>query len=735
MRASLALRALALAAAACLLASAPALRAQEPAASDAPAAADTPPRPAQPRRAPRIAAPRPAIPAAVPAPPPVQPAPSDAASDTAPVPEPAQAEAPPPPPVAPAPQARLQPGTPIPAAELEALVDGAVRQAMASDRIPGVTVSVVQNGQVVLKKGYGVAALSPARPVDPDRTLFRIGSISKLFTWTLVMREVEQGRMRLDAPINLYLPEPLQVRDQGYERQVMLRDLMTHSAGFEDRTLGRTFELKPNRVRSLNTYLRQERPRRVRAPGVLPEFSNYGAGLAGAALSQVTGKPYMDLVEAEILRPLGLNHTTFREPYPAESDLPAPMPAALAADASSGFAWDGAGYAVQPYEFISQLAPAGSASSTAGDMARLMQLILGNGGLDGAALYGPQTAAAFRTVTLRAGPGIQGWASGFMERPLPGGYDSFGHGGQTLNFRSNLVTVPALGLGVFISANSDSGGALADRLPGEIVARFYAAPTPQPEGSPDLYAMRKIYAGDYVNENRRVGGLELFVTLLSDRERIDVTPDGRLTVADGRGGGEALVPTGQAGQFREVSGAQRVAGFQFKGDQAVRWLAPSGAGTFERVGLLWRRRVLAGVALAALLASAATLIGLFTRDRLQFRQTDVQGRASAIQTSTAILWFVAVAGFGWWALRAQHDASVAFAEWPGPWVVIASSSALVASLCSLGQTLLLPVVWRGGRRVESWTAWRKLRFTTTALIFLGFSLLLMLWGALEPWTA
>ena len=78
---------------------------------------------------------------------------------------------------------------------------------------------------------------------------------------------------------------------------------------------------------------------------------------------------------------------------------------------------------------------------------------------------------------------------------------------------------------------------------------------------------------------------------------------------------------------------------------------------------------------------------------------------------------------------------MAFSEWPGPWVVIASSSAVVASLCSLGQTLLLPAVWRGGRRVESWTSWRKLRFTVTALVFLAFGVLLMLWGALEPWSA
>jgi CubicO group peptidase (beta-lactamase class C family) len=653
--------------------------------------------------------------------------------DAAPTPTPVGPAAASPPPAPPTVTARLTPGTAIPQSELEALVDGAVRQAMADRHVAGVAISVVQNGRILLKKGYGLASLSPARAVDPDRTLFRIGSISKLFTWTLVMKEVERGLMRLDAPINLYLPEPLQVRDQGYVRQVELRDLMTHSAGFEDKMLGRLFELQASRVRPLNTYLRQEKPRRVRAPGLLPEYSNYGAGLAGAALSQVTGKTYDDLVEAEILRPLGLAHTTFREPYPADPNLPPPMPDALAADAAQGLAWTGAGFAARPYyEYVTQLAPAGAASSTAGDMAQLMTLILAGGTLDGHTIYGPQTAQAFRTVILRSGPGVQGWADGFMERPLPGGFDSFGHEGQTLNFRSNLITVPALDLGIFISANSDSARDLVESLPGVIVGRFYAPPEP-PEagGAPDLYAQRSVYAGEYVDEDRRYGGLEQFVALLTDQIHIDVSPDGRLLVT----GEGAFQPTGEPGQFREIGGAHRIAGFQIVGGTARRWLAPSGAKTFERVGPIWRRRTLAAISLAALIAAAATLIGLFTRDRREFRQTPVQGRASAIQTATAVLWWVAASGFGWWALRARLDASVAFGEWPGPWVVIASSAGLVAALCSLGQVLLLPAVWRGGRRVESWTGWRKLRFSLTALIFLAFAVMLMLWGALEPWSA
>ncbi len=649
-------------------------------------------------------------------------------------PEPAAAApAPPPPPPA---TARLKPSEPIPPAELEAFLDGVIRQAMTDDHIPGVTLSVVQGGQTVLQKGYGYASLTPARPVDADRTLFRVGSISKLFTWIAVMKEVERGHMRLDAPINLYLPEQLQVKDQGYARQVQLRDLMTHSAGFEDRAMGRLFERDPGRVRPLMLYLRQEKPRRARPAGLMPEYSNYGAALAGEAVSQVAGRPYEDLIEGEILRPLGMGHTSFREPYPADPALPTPMSPALAREVSEGFLWSGADYEARPFEYISQIAPAGSASSTAGDMARFMRLILGNGTLDGAVVYDPQTAQDFRTTLRRTGPGIDGWAYGFMARRLPGGFDSFGHEGQTLSFRSNLVTVPALNLGVFVSANSETATDLVERLPGLIVARFYAPPAPQPPaGSPELANARAAYAGDYLTEKRRFGGLEQFIALLVGVAHIDVTPTGRLVVSAANGGGSGVwAPTETPGVFRSLDGAQ-TAGFQMADGVAVRWLPPSGMETFQRIGPLWRVSTLAALAALALIASAATLIGIVTRDRAQFRQTPTQSGASALQTSTAVLWFVASGAFSAWGLHARSDAAYAFFYWPGPWVMLASASALVAAMFSVLQLVLLPGIWRGGRRVDSWTAGRKLSFTGTTLIFMAFSILLLLWGALEPWSS
>lgn len=628
---------------------------------------------------------------------------------------------------------------PLPPAELEAYVDGIVRDAMAADHIPGVTVSVVQNGQVVLKKGYGFARLGPARPVDPDRTLFRIASISKTFTWIAVMKEVEAGRMRLDAPINLYLPEKIQVRektgwfDQEFDRPVRVIDLMSHSPGFEDRALGQLFERDPDRVRPLEVYLRQERPRRVREAGSDPAYSNYGVGLAGAAAAWVSGKPFEQLIEREITGPLGMAHTTFRDPYPARKDLPAPMPAALKADLSDGFLWTGSGWQKRPYEYTAQVAPAGGASTTAGDMARYMTMILNGGTLDGVQIYSPTTAAGFARVQSRPAPGVAGMAHGFLTFQLPGGRTGYGHDGVLLSYRSSMIVVPELGLGVFVAANSETGQRLTNQLTGRIVQRFYGPAPALPEpGSAWLKSNAGIFAGEFTSTRRSFRGLEQFIGLIDARTRVSVTDSGYLKIA-GRESSTLWVPQGAGGVFKELGGWRRMT-FAMKDGHATGYYTTSGAAMFQRVGFFGGQGWLLNLAILALIAALATLGGLIMRDRKDHRETPMQQRANLMQTTQAILWILAIGSLAIWADKATDVAAIFF-DWPGGWMLTASSCALVAALLSAVTLVLLPFIWRGGRRVESWTVGRKLRFTATTLIYVGLSLVLLMRGALVPWAS
>jgi CubicO group peptidase (beta-lactamase class C family) len=631
------------------------------------------------------------------------------------------------------PGARLSAGQPIPPGELENYVDGVVKGAMQRDHIAGVTVSVVQNGQVVLKKGYGFASLDPQRPVDPDRTLFRIGSISKTFTWIAVMKEVEAGRMRLDQPVNLYLPEKVQVKDQGFDNPIRVVNLMDHSPGFEDRALGQLFEDEFDRVRPLEVYLRQERPKRVREPGLVSSYSNYGAALAGQAAAWTSGKPYERLIEDEILGPARLSHTTFREPHPVKAGLPAPMPADLVPDISDAFKWTGAGFQKRGFEYIEQIAPAGAASSTAGDMARYMLLLLGNGSLDGVQVYGPQAAQAFRTPIRPTPPNVNGWAHGFVIESLPGGHTGYGHDGGTLSFFSNMVVVPGLNLGIFISTNTESGGVLAEGLASNILKQFYAKPQifPRP-GSPELANQAQTFDGYYLSTRRPYSGLEGFVMHVARAGlNVHVTPQGVLMV----GAAGAYVPEGQVdeGRFIGVPDDSRLA-FLFKDGRAIAFMPDSGSVLYERVSS-WKKPSTLGLfgALTAL-AAIATLGGLLVRNRRDVRESLIQARASLVQNIQAGLWLAAMVLFGLFVMKATSDTAWVMYNWPGALIILASACALVASGLTLVTLIALPAIWSGGRRVDSWTYLRKFAFTATVAIYLVFAGMLATWGALSPWS-
>ncbi|MDB5443877.1 MAG: beta-lactamase class [Phenylobacterium sp.] len=633
--------------------------------------------------------------------------------------------------------ARLGPGQPLPPLELGSFVDGLVKDAMQRDHIAGVTVSVVQNGQVVLKKGYGFASLTPARPVDPDRTLFRVGSISKTFTWIAVMKEVEAGRIRLDQPVNLYLPPRLRVPDQGFATPIRVINLMDHSPGFEDRLLGQLFEENFEHVRPLELYLRQERPKRVRGPGLASSYSNYGAALAGEAAAWTAGKPYERLIEDEILGPARLAHTTFREPHPVKAGLPPPMPAALAADISDPFRWSGTGFQRRNYEFIEQIAPAAAASSTAGDMARYMLLQLGNGTLDGVTIYGPAAAQAFRTPIRPAPPGINGWARGLVVWTLPGGHLGYGHDGSTLSFYSSMVVVPDLNLGLFISTNTESGAGLSARFAPAVIRQFYAKPQvfPRP-GSPELaQSGAAIFSGDYIGTRRAYAGLEGFVMRVARAQaKVGVSADGHLILSD-FGGASTYVPDGpiENGRFIAPDDDSRLV-FLMKDGRATGFLPGNNALLYERATAWEKPSTLGWLGALTVLAAIATLVGLTVRNRRDLRQSAAQSRASMMQNIQAGLWLMALALFGLFVSKATADLAWLMYHWPGVLIILASTCAAVASALTLVTAISLPAVWSGGRRVDSWSYLRKASFTVTVLIYAAFAVTLGSRGALIPWS-
>jgi CubicO group peptidase (beta-lactamase class C family) len=183
------------------------------------------------------------------------------------------------------------PSQPLDARELEAFLDGVIAAQVEAHPIAGATVSVVKEGKLFFAKGYGFADIEGKRPVDPERTLFRVGSVSKLFTWTAVMQLYQEGKLDLDADLNTYLETP-QI-PPAYSEPITLAHLLTHTPGFEDRGIG-LFARSADRLRPLADLLAAELPNRVRPPGQLASYSNHGTALAGLVVARVSGRLLRD---------------------------------------------------------------------------------------------------------------------------------------------------------------------------------------------------------------------------------------------------------------------------------------------------------------------------------------------------------------------------------------------------------------------------------------------------------
>ncbi|MBA2682520.1 MAG: serine hydrolase [Ktedonobacteraceae bacterium] len=216
-------------------------------------------------------------------------------------------------------QAMERSSTPTPLGnpqELETFLDGVMSKQLADDHIPGATVSIVKDGHVLLDKGYGYADIQQGKKVQADSTLFRLGSVSKLFTWTAMMQLVEEGKVDLHTDVNTYL-KTFHI-PATYPQPITIENLLTHTAGFEDGTIGQLVP-QASDLEPLGMWLPRHIPARIFPPGVVTAYSDYGAALAGYIIEQVSGMPFDQYIEQHLFQPLEMHQSTFLQPLPAHS--------------------------------------------------------------------------------------------------------------------------------------------------------------------------------------------------------------------------------------------------------------------------------------------------------------------------------------------------------------------------------------------------------------------------------
>jgi CubicO group peptidase (beta-lactamase class C family) len=415
-------------------------------------------------------------------------------------------------------------GTPaLNAADLQAFFGGQVPDMLKRSDIAGGVVVVVKDGKLIFAQGYGQADVAAHKPVVADRTLFRLGAISKTLTWTAVMQMVGEGKIDLDADVNRYLDFKI---PEKFGRPITMRDLMTQTSGFEE-TFAKEFVPSTAQLFPLDDYLREHLPSRIFPPGKILAYSNYNASLAGYIVQRVSGEPVDQYLARHILDPLGMDHSTFAQP----------LPAALALDMSVGYHAASNKQSI-PFEAV-EISPAGGMTSTGTDMARFMISQLENGQFEGISILSPAMIALMHAPQSVGVPGMNGFTLGFYQENR-NGLRIIGHTGDTIAFHSDMHLLLDKHVGLFVAFNSE-GRQLAVKnihtaLFRAFLDRYYPYTPPQQVTVADPQRDAARVAGWYMTSRRLQSSLSLIYA--PEQTHVTANPDGTiqidaLTDADG----------------------------------------------------------------------------------------------------------------------------------------------------------------------------------------------------------
>jgi CubicO group peptidase (beta-lactamase class C family) len=459
------------------------------------------------------------------------------------------------------------------------------------------------------------------------------------------MQLVEQHRLDLDRDINDYLDFKIPAK---FGKPVTLRDLMTHTAGFEDTTRD-LLPATPDGV-DLGRYLKQHIPARIFPPGKIVAYSNYGAGLAGYIVERVSGQPLDAYIQRHILAPLDMHHSTFAQPLPANL---APLLAKGYVSASDG--------KPKPFELVNP-APAGAMTASALDMANFMIAQLQDGRFGDAHILQPRTVALMHSRQYAAAAGLNGMDLGFYEENR-NGQRIIGHGGDTIVFHSDLHLLLDANVGIFMAFNSAGRAGAVNDVRNEIFRAFLDRYFPwQPPAAPTLDTAKADaarVAGSYETSRRNQSALR-FLYLLS-QSRVAAQPDGTITVS-------SLVDSaGEPLHWREIGPLH----YREVHGQSLLDFVTDAHGTL----LYW----------------AAGDIPVLVYQRLPSRMGmgtvgPLLAAAIAIALATLLAWF------GGWRIRRHYDGTLALTRAQSTTRLLSRLGALAAIAAVVGWFLLLVAV-------------------------------------------
>lgn len=407
----------------------------------------------------------------------------------------------------PAAQAAPDPSVLKDARQFEVFADNFMREAMTKYNVPGVTLSVVKDGKVLYKRGYGYADIEKKTLVDPDRTIFNLGSVTKLFTATAAMQLVEQGKIDLNTDINTYIKN-FKIKT-SFKRPVTMAHLLTHTGGFDESNVGMAQDYSEE-SEILGDYLKSHMPPVIREPGTIIQYSNHGMGLAGYIVEQVSGTSYERYIEQKILTPLGMRNSTYIVTKDIEPNV-----------ASCYTYIDNMYVRLKPFNI--NIPPAGSLVSTADDMSKFIIAHLQKGKTGDKRILNEGTALEMYKQQFTNYKGMPGFGYGFYEshrnriRVLE-------HAGILSSYMSMISILPEENAGFFISTNSEGGNSLINDFSEEFYKLFKTSKQVAPvlAGIKEFKPSAKDYEGTYSTIRRSKENIMKIASSVSSSQDIKV---------------------------------------------------------------------------------------------------------------------------------------------------------------------------------------------------------------------
>jgi len=597
--------------------------------------------------------------------------------------------------------------------DVGAFLDGLVPAHLQKEDIAGAVIAIVKDGKVFFAKGYGYADVEKRKPVSPSDTLFRPGSISKLFTWTSVMQLVEQGKLDLDRDVNDYLDFKI---PPASGKPITLRNIMTHTPGFEE-TAKELFVPAASDMRPLEEYIKEHTPVRIFPPGTIPAYSNYATATAGYIVQRVSGKPFEQYAQDNILGPLGMKHTTFVQPLPPD----------LLPLMSNGYVV--ASQPAKSFEFV-QAFPAGSVSTSGLDMCSFMITHLQDGQFGNVQILKPETAKLMHARQWGYDPRLDAMALGFYEESK-NGHRIIGHGGDTEYFHSYLHLILDQNVGFFISVNSlgKQDGNLD--IFQKFMDRYFPYTPPPAEKIADPKTDAQRVAGFYI-PSRRVETSFLRVGNALEQLKVSPNEDGTISVdllKDPNGEPkkyEEIAPL----LYREVHGQLHVG---FKQDEQGKLVMSLDWPffIFQRPSFLDGKYLNVGILIFSLTVMALALslwpvaAGIRKHYGRPLQLSPEQKRRRLAVRIVCIINFLFV--IGWVMIISKADNPGAASRKMDPWIILVM---VVGVIGALGTLVAIVNAIRSWSQQETWI-WARLGDAALAVACIAFTWFIWHWNLIN----